>query len=716
LIGKTLAHYEILASLGQGGMGEVYRARDTRLGRDVALKVLPAHLAQDADRIARFRREAQAVASLNHPHIVTVHSVDEADGTWFLTMELVEGIDGTALARQRLEASELVDLARALAEALATAHDRGVVHRDLKPANVMRTVDGRAKILDFGLAKLETSSDQDQAATAFATAQGSFLGTRAYMSPEQLRGESATAAADVFALGMTLYEIASGTHPFPAGSEAERQSAILRDAPRPLDELRADLPENFTRTVEACMDKDPRKRPSARAVEEALASSVEAEAKDELNSVAVLSFADLSPDHDQDYLCDGLAEELRDALTRIEGLNVASRTSCLQYRNVAGDIRDIGQKLGVSTVVEGSVRKAGSRLRISARLTKVSDGYQLWADQYDRELEDVFEIQEDIARRVVKALQLTLSPRERRALQNVQTTNPVAYEYYLRGRHYHHRLNREGLLRARDMFEKAIEIDPHYARAYAGIADCIAYLFMLHRPDPSLREVVAQAAQRAVELDPQLPEAHVAQGQAHLVNGDYSAACEVFQDAIRLDPRSFEAHYFLGRASFGGGDLDTALRAFETAAELKPDDHQSSVLAALVHRSRGNREREVAAMQQSLDRLQHHLALYPDDVRAIYFYGSSLIGTGQKEEGLKWLDKALALAPDDAHVGYNVACAFTNAGEYERAMECLESVLDGLKASHYYGDWLRNDPDFKPLWGTERFEEFRAKLLAGGED
>ena len=709
---RWIAHYKILGRLGSGGMGEVLLAEDTQLGRKVALKMLPLDLADDAERQARLRREAQAVAALNHPNIVTVYSVDEVDGQWFLTMEFVEGDTLDELMRQPLPLARFHEIAVPLTDAIAAAHARGVIHRDLKPVNIMVTKEERIKVLDFGLAKIKTESDEVQvidADTEVATPTGAIIGTTAYMSPEQLRGLPADERSDIFSLGVTLFAIATGHHPFAGRTEAERITAILRDRPQLASEVRRDVPPDVTQVINACLQKDPAHRPSAKEVHEALARKRPIETHAPLQSVAVLPFADLSPQRDQDYLCAGIADELMNALTKIAGLKVASRTSCMQFKGAAADIRDIGHRIGVDTVVEGSVRKAENRLRISAQLTKVEDGYQLWAERYDRELEDVFTIQEEIALCIVSALEITLNPRARRALQRTQTIDAQAYEFYLRGRQFQQRLDRRSLDFGRDMFKQAIQIDPNYAMAYCGIADCSAYLYFYHGPNDERKQAVEDASRRALELDPQLPEAHASRGQAFLVADDYAAADAEFELAIRLDPRLFEGYAFYGCSSFAQGRIEHAGELFKKASELRPDDYQTRSLQALIHKSQGDHERAVAAHRQALERIKAHLSLNPDDVRARYLGAVALIEVGECEEGLTWARRALAMDPDDALVRYNVACAFTTAGAHEEAIDCLEQAASTMRASAYV-DWIANDPDLRPLQGNPRYEALMKRM------
>src|SRR5262245_52060372 len=417
--GTRLGTYEIVAPLGAGGMGEVYRARDLRLGRQVALKVLPEAMARDGDRMARFEREARMVAGLNHPNIVTLFSVEDEGDLHFLIMELVEGQSLADLVTAGgLPLARVVDIGIALSGALSAAHEKGVVHRDLKPANVMVARDGRVKVLDFGLAKLRPADgDLSRASTeADAVSEvGHVAGTVPYMAPEQVRGEAVDARSDVFALGITLYELATGQRPFAGASSADISSAILRDVPLPLARVRADVPGDLERIVGRCLEKNPRQRfqtaldvsNELRALQRALDRRAAENPYDQVASIAVLPFVNRSASADDEYFSDGLADELLNVLAKIRGLRVAARTSAFHFKGKDTTIAEIGQALNVVTVLEGSVRKAGQRVRISVQLVSVADGYHLWSEPYDRTLEDIFAVQDDIAKSVVKELRTT---------------------------------------------------------------------------------------------------------------------------------------------------------------------------------------------------------------------------------------------------------------------------------------------------------------------
>ncbi len=487
-------------------MGEVYRARDLRLGREVAVKVLPEAAASPPDRLARLEREARTVAGLNHPTIVVVHSIEEEDGIRFLTMELVEGQSLTALITPGgIPLSRVLELSIPLADALVAAHERGVVHRDLKPGNVMVTREGRVKVLGFGLA-MQTGSEEPARGAALAETAGSpgsgvghVLGTVPYMAPEQVRGEAVDTRTDLFALGTMLYELSTGRRPFTSATSADVSSAILRDTPEPLRRVRADLPGDLERIVDRCLHKNPRDRAQTaldvwnelRRLKQALEHGKSTQpAADDAASIAVLPFANRSRGEEDEYFSDGLADELLNMLAKIRGLRVAARTSSFHFKGKNPTISEVGRALNVATVLEGSVRKAGDRVRMSVRLVKVADGYHLWSETYDRTLDDIFAVQDDITQAVVMELRATLmggavGPRpsteiiaEVAAAARGRGHHAEAHRLFLQGRHFVDRATREGAEKGIAYLREALELDPGYAlawaeigRAYSGEAD-----------------------------------------------------------------------------------------------------------------------------------------------------------------------------------------------------------------------------------------------------
>ena len=718
MIGQRISHYQVLEKLGEGGMGAVYLAEDARLGRKVALKILAPEMAEDPARLQRFEREAKAVAALNHPNIVTIHSVEEADGVRFLTMERVDGVGlDRRITSAGMTVNDFLEIAIPLASALNAAHERGITHRDLKPANVMVTRDGQVKVLDFGLAKRHggEAGDGDNEVTQALTQEGVVMGTVPYMSPEQVQGRAADQRSDIFSLGVIYYELLTGSRPFHGDSSADVVSAILRDVPRNVTEIKVELPNHLGRIVRRCLEKEPTRRyQTARdllnELEELGKEGVRDQ--DQSRSVAVLPFADMSPEKDQDYFCEGIAEELINGLGRIGHLRVASRTSSFQFKGAASDIREIGDKLAVNTVLEGSVRKAGDRVRITAQLVNVADGYRLWSDRYDRELKDVFAIQDEIAESIVKALQVTLSPRERRAIQNVATRDVEAYEYYLRGRKYFYEMRKTSFEYARRMYESAIEVDPSYALAYTGIADCCSFLYMYNESSKENRELADQASAKALELDPDLAEAHASRGLALSLGKRFKESTAEFETATRLNPKLFDAYYFWARDCMAQGNLEKAAELFRKASEVRPEDYQAPLILVGVLRGLGAPEAELsAAAQHAIKTVTEYVKFNPGDARALNLGAISLIEVGQREKGLDWSRQAIAIDPTEPQVLYNSACVHAVAGEADRAIQYLENAVDN---GYGHWDWLENDPDFESLRDDPRFQALLARPREGG--
>ena len=702
--GQTVGHYRIEEKLGSGGMGIVYRAQDTRLGRTVALKFLPAHLSLHDEARKRFMHEARTASALDHPNICTIYDIVETnDGHSFIVMACYDGETLKAKgARGPLPVEEVIAYAIQIAEGLARAHEAGIVHRDIKPANVMVTAHGRIKLLDFGVAKMRDVE---------LTKTGATMGTVAYMSPEQTRGKAVDHRTDLWALGVVLYELLTGERPFHGGTEQAVIHAVLNEEPAPIAGFRPDTPDDLQRLVHGLLKKDPDARPPhAEAVIDALrhrqsdpvtTAASAGEIDRETASIAVLPFADMSPGQDQAYFCEGLAEELINALSRIEGLRVASRTSSFASKDASMDIRELGERLHVHSVLEGSVRKAGSRLRVSVQLVDTTDGYQRWSQRYDRDLEDVFAVQDEIAENTVRALRGVLTTADRAALQKAPSADIEAYDYYLQGRQFLPQGNRTSLQNARRLFERAAEVDSAYAPAYAGIAFSSYYLYLWSRESEADREAAREASRRAVELAPQLAESHVALGIALTLDEQFEAAEQAMEAALRLNGRSYDAHYFYGRLCFQQGKLEQTARLFERAAALDPNEYQAACLLAQVYEALGRAEAAQGQYPIGYERARRHLELNPNDVRAISLGAAGLLMMGQRERGLEWTRRAVAMAPEDPIVAWNAACNFSRAGDLEAALDDLErAVRLGIADRR----WLEHDPDMDPLRDHPRFQ------------
>jgi len=707
--------YAFEREIGHGGMATVYLAQDLKHRRPVAIKVLHPHLAAHLG-VERFLREIEIAARLNHPHILTLIDSGEADGFLYYVMPYVEGesLRGRLIREKRLPVDEALQITRHVAAALAYAHSRGVVHRDIKPENVMLH-EGEAMVTDFGIAKAITEAGTDN-----ITQTGTAIGTPAYMSPEQAAGQTdLDGRSDLYSLGCTLYEMLVGEPPF-AGPSAQAVMVKRLSEPVPsLRGLRGGIPEAIERAVAKVLARNPDERyDSGTTLAAALAlpgvstppgptTIMGGGSAGKTKSIAVLPFADMSPERDQEYFTDGIAEEIINALTKIRALRVASRSSSFAFKGKNQDIRQVGEQLNVSTVLEGSVRKAGNRLRITAQLIDVADGYHLWSDRYDRDLEDVFAVQDEIAGSIVKALRMVLSEEEKRAIGNPRTDNLQAYEYYLRGRQFSHQYREKGLQFARRMFARAIELDPQFVLAYTSAADCSSLLYMWWDASEANLEHADHATQKALALGPEVAEAHASRGLAMTLRKRYDEAQQEFETAIRLDPKSFEAYYFYGRACFQQGKLAEAAKHLEQAGEVRPEDFQAPSLASLAYKGMGKQAEADAARQRSIAIIEKHLELNPDDARALYLGAVDLCQASQREKSLEWAGRALAIDPEDSVVLYNVACVYALTGETDRALDCLERAV---RNGSGHREWMENDSDLESLRQHPRFKALLSNI------
>ncbi len=703
------SRYKLERELGRGGMATVYLAEDLRHDRRVALKVLHPELSSSLGP-DRFLREIKLAARLNHPHIVPLYDSGEAAGFLFYVMPVVEGesLRDRLLRDGQIPVDEALQLTRGIASALDYAHRNNIVHRDIKPENVMLQ-EGEAMVMDFGIAKAVSVASGDT-----LTQTGMMVGTPAYVSPEQAAGDTVVdGRSDQYSLACVLYEMISGRKPF-TGSSA--QAVLSKRFTEPVPSIRA-VYSTASEEVETALRKALSKEATERfgtTMEFARAlvahhlstpdgSPLTPGAAGGARSIAVLPFSNLSSDPEGESFADGMAEEIINALSKIKALKVSSRTSSFTFKNKNEDIREIGRKLQVGTVLEGSVRKSGKRLRLTAQLVNATDNSQLWAERYDRELEDVFAIQDEIASSIVAALRVVLTEDEKRAIEQVPTANLEAYEVYLRGRQFFHQHRRKNHEFARQMFERAIELDPGYALAHAGIADCCSFLYQYFDATPANLARAESASRRAVELAPGLAEAHASRGLALSLSRGFDEAEKEFQTAMRLDPKSFEAAYFYARACAAQGKAEEATKWYERAVAVRPDDFATLTLLADTYRGLGRDEDCIKAARRGYDAARKHLELNPDNPRALYMGAADLTYLGESEKSRDWNRRALAMEPDDPSVLYNIACNFAQEGQAAEAVAALEKALD-----QGFGHWkwidhdgsldnIRSDPAFLAL-------------------
>ena len=728
MIGKQLGHYVVLAELGSGGMGDVYVAHDTRLDRRVALKLPRREVSGSIDRVSQMQREARAAAALNHPNIVHLYSVEEADGAIFITMELVDGrsLRDVLSESAPLPLPRLLAFARQIADGLACAHAAGVLHRDLKPANVMVTDDDRVKILDFGVAKIFKSSsawDSEAVTTVKEIAtSGDAVGTVGYMSPEQALGKTLDARADIFALGVILFEMATGQAPFAGPTPAAVFDQLLNQRhPSPLT-LNPALPASLAIVIGKALEKDPERRhPSVRHLLDDLnslepararATALDAQLDPRMpSSIVVLPFLDLSPQHDQEYFCHGISEEIIATLTRVPGLRVISRTSAFAFQGKHLEVTEIGRRLRVGTALEGSVRKAGDRLRISVQLVDAEDGRQLWSRRFDRELADVFAIQDEIAETVMTELrrELAVGTPDRRASLDV-----LAHDAYLKGMYARNKWTDRSMQQAIVDFREAIARDDGFAPAYAALAEAYIWLYS-GLGIVSASESVPQAQSavaRALELDPALADAHRSRALIAMNHDwDRTAAEEALGRALQLAPGSAAAHLWNAwRLALLERRHDRAIAELEEAERLDPLDLQVKTQIGYVHYFHHDFER-------AIERFERVLALEPSFAFAHYALGDVCTQRGEYDRAIAAFNQAIALGGRSVnHVGV-LGYAYARSGNRDRAEQHLLELTGRATTGYVSAMWIAmvhlglGDLDRLFHWLDRAFDERDGSLI-----
>ncbi len=734
-----IGRYEIYSQLGAGGMGEVYLAHDTKLDRKVALKILPDDLG-DSDRVGRFIQEARAVSALNHPNILTIYEIDQTDSEHFIATEFIEG--ETLRARIRtapIEFAEAIDVGIQVASALCAAHSVGIVHRDVKPENIMLRRDGIVKVLDFGIAKLSaprTTTPTDKEAPTLAlvnTAAGMILGTAPYMSPEQARGLVVDPRTDIWSLGCVLYEMVAGRQPFLGATALDVLTAILNHEPDPLMNQTPGIVHALDRVVSRALHKDRAQRyqTAANLLNDLrdLKSQLESRtrgiagptksADSHLSqdspvvavpekSIAVLYLENMNSESESDYFCAGITEDIITDLSKIKELKVVPRTDVLPFRNKEVNTRQVGEALRVNYVLEGSVRKAGNKIRITAQLVNVRDGYQLWAERFDRLVEDVFDVQNEVSQKIADALKISLTESERQLLAKKPTDDLKAYDFYMRGRELLYRKGKRNTEHGILMFENALDIDPGFASSYAGLAEAYSYMYEWYDGNPLWLGKAIEMDQKALTLDPGSFDAQFGIAMVYFHQRRFSESKRTIEGILKESPEYYPGYLRLGMIAELSGDLDSALRHYRHAAELKPHDEDAWRFLAGIHRRLAHVEAAEDAALKVIEVTSRKLEASLEDVIVMSRLAEAYARFGGAEEAHATLKRVFELEPNDGLAMYNCSCAYALLGEKKAALFSLRRAFEnGFRTVAH---WVKNDSAFDLMRGDVEFQQLIAEL------
>lgn len=733
---KKIGRYEICSQLGAGGMGEVYLANDTKLDRKVALKILPTDVveAKSGDRVRRFVQEAKAASALNHPNILTIYEIDEIDSEQFIATEF---IDGETL-RERIRFSpfkpaDAIEVAIQVASALAATHSVGIIHRDIKPDNIMLRRDGIVKVLDFGLAKLtrerQTTETDSLAPTQnfINTGYGVVLGTAHYMSPEQARGFEVDHRSDIWSLGCVIYEMVAGRQPFHGQTTIDVMSGIvdrepesllnhLPDGPRELERivsrtLRKDREERYQNVQDLLIDLKDLKRHIESQSQKVFLSRASFEMSAESvpeKSIAVLYFENMNSDKDSDYFCAGMTEDIITDLSKIKDLKVVSRTDVLPFRNKEVNTRQVGEALRVNYILEGSVRTSGNRIRITAQLVSLRDGYHLWAERFDRLVEDIFDLQNEVSQKIVAALKISLTDSERQLLNQKPTDDLRAYDFYMRGRELLSLKGRKNTAQAIEMFENAVAIDPDFASPYAGLAEAFSTMYEYYDGNSSWLSKAIEINQKALALEPGSLTAKFGIAMVYFNQRRFAESKRSLEEILKEDSEFYPAYFRLGMIAELSNDLEGALKRYRRAAELKPYDEDAWMFVAGVYRKLGKVDAASRAELKVVEITSRKLEASLDDIIVMSRLAEAYARFGSIEEANATLRRVLQLTPNDGLAVYNCSCAYALLGEKKWSLILLRRAFDsGFRTVAH---WARTDSAFDSLRGDREFEQLLIEI------
>ncbi len=703
MIGQTISHYKILEKLGEGGMGVVYKAQDTKLDRLVALKFLPAHISMNEETKARFLQEAKAAAALNHPNICTIHGVEEEGGQMFIVMEYIDGETvKSRIKEKQFSLEELIHVGRQTAEGLVSAHSKGIVHRDIKSDNIMLTKDLRVKILDFGLAKLKGSTQLTRAGTT--------VGTIGYMSPEQIQGENVGPQSDLWSFGVVLYEMLTGQLPFSGEHEAAVIYEVLNVEPQGVSSRRPDTPEQMQNLLASLLQKNQSKRPSsAQDVIDRLKKAPSASPHSDEKSIAVLYFENMSSERESEYFCAGMTEDIITDLSKIRELKVISRTDVHPFRNKEVNTRHVGETLRVNYILEGSVRKSGNKMRITAQLIDVETGFHLWADRFDRLVEDIFDIQTEVSQKIAAALKISLTESEKQLLAKKPTEDLRAYDFYMRGRDFLYRRGKKNNETAIRMFEDALALDPNFVSAYAGLAEAFSYMYGWYDGDKKWLEKTIEVSQKALALDPNSIEAQFSIGTVYFYQKRFREAKQMWEKVIQENPDFYDAYRWLGISSDIAGNYDDALRYYEHCSKLKPYSEEPWMHVYMTYMRKGDQNSSLQAKKKLLEVGERKLKINPEDAITLSRMAGPYADFGEREKSYAALQKVLEIDPTDGLAQYNCACTYAVLGDRKQALLCLRNaVLSGYKNVR---EWVKSDPDLQSLHDDPEYEALVAEMM-----